>query len=88
MKIKEGYILREVAGSNIVVPIGNAQVSFNGIMTLNDVGTFIWKLLENGADKQQILQAVLDEYDVDSERAERDIAIYLEKLRSKDLIED
>ncbi|HAQ64162.1 MAG TPA: PqqD family protein [Ruminococcaceae bacterium] len=88
MKIKEGYILREVAGSNIVVPIGNAQVSFNGIMTLNDVGTFIWKLLENGADKQQILQAVLDEYDVDSERAEHDIAIYLEKLRSKDLIED
>lgn len=88
MKIKEGYILREVAGSNIVVPIGNAQVSFNGIMTLNDVGTFIWKLLEKGADKQQILQAVLDEYDVDSERAEHDIAIYLEKLRSKDLIED
>ena len=88
MKIKKGYILREVAGSNIVVPIGNAQVSFNGIMTLNDVGTFIWKLLENGADKQQILQAVLDEYDVDSERAEHDIAIYLEKLRSKDLIED
>ncbi|MBR0540684.1 MAG: PqqD family protein [Clostridia bacterium] len=88
MKIKEGYILREVAGSNIVVPIGNAQVSFNGIMTLNDVGTFIWKLLENGADKQQILQAVLDEYDVDSDRAEHDIAIYLEKLRSKDLIED
>lgn len=88
MKIKEGYILREVAGSNIVVPIGNAQVSFNGIMTLNDVGTFIWKLLENGADKQQILQAVLDEYDVDSNRAEHDIAIYLEKLRSKDLIED
>ena len=88
MKIKEGYILREVAGSNIVVPIGNAQVRFNGIMTLNDVGTFIWKLLENGADKQQILQAVLDEYDVDSDRAEHDIAIYLEKLRSKDLIED
>jgi hypothetical protein len=88
MKIKEGYILREVAGSNIVVPIGNAQVSFNGIMTLNDVGTFIWKLLENGSDNEQILNAILEEYDVEKEIAERDLKIYIEKLRSKDLIED
>ena len=88
MKIKEGYILREVADSNIVVPIGNAQVSFNGIMTLNDVGAFIWRLLEKGADKEQLLSAVLEEYDVDSERAEWDLNLYLEKLRSKDLIED
>ena len=50
MKIKDGYIIREVAGSNIVVPIGDEQMSFGGIMTLNPVGAFIWKLLENGAD--------------------------------------
>lgn len=88
MKIKEGYILREVAGSNIVVPIGNAQVSFNGIMTLNDVGTFIWKKLEKGADNDEILNAILDEYDVERDRAQWDLNLYIEKLRSKDLIED
>ena len=40
MKIKEGYLLREVAGSNIVVPIGEGELNFSGVITLNDVGAF------------------------------------------------
>ena len=88
MKIKEGYILREVASSNIVVPIGKAQVSFNGIMTLNEVGTLIWKLLEKGAEKGELVSAVTAEYEVDEQTASRDIDIYIAKLRDKGLIED
>lgn len=88
MKIKENYILREVAGSNIVVPIGDAQMSFNGIMTLNDVGTFIWKILEKGADREKIVERVLETYDVAREKAEQDIDKYLNKLRDKNLIEE
>lgn len=48
MKIKEGYLLREVAGSNIVVPIGEGELNFSGVITLNDVGAFFWKNLEKG----------------------------------------
>ncbi len=88
MKIKENYILREVAGSSIVVPVGDAQMSFNGIMTLNDVGTFIWKILENGADREQIIDSVLETYDVERKKAEQDIDKYLNKLRDKNLIEE
>lgn len=88
MKIKEGYVLREVAGSNIVVPLGNAEVSFKGIMTLNDVGTFIWKKLEAGATKEELLEAVLSEYDVSEEIASKDIDIYITKLRAENIIED
>ena len=90
MKIKEGYVLREVAGSNIVVPIGNAQMSFNGIMTLNDVGTFIWRMLdsENGADRQEIVNAVLKEYDADAETVEKDVERFLLKLRAHKLTEE
>ncbi len=88
MKIKENYILREVAGSNIVVPIGDAQMSFNGIMTLNDVGTFIWKILEKGAEREEIIDRVLETYDVARPKAEQDIDKYLNKLRDKNLIEE
>lgn len=90
MKIKEGYVLREVAGSNIVIPVGNAQMSFSGIMTLNDVGTFIWNLLdrEGGAEKQEILEAVLNEYDADEETVSKDIDRFIIKLQAQKLLED
>lgn len=46
MKIKEGYLLREVAGSNIVVPIGEGELNFSGVITLNDVGAFSGEILK------------------------------------------
>lgn len=88
MKIKEGYILREVAGNNIVVPVGTERISFNGLMTLNEVGSFIWRILENGADRDEIVAKVTESYAVDGETAGRDIDIYIAKLREKNLIED
>ncbi len=90
MKIKDGFVLREVAGRNIVVPTGGAQLSFNGIMTLNDVGTFIWKMLEseNGASREEIVEAVLAEYDADAQAVEKDVDRFLFKLRTQRLIED
>ena len=88
MRIKDGYIIREVAGSNIVVPVGDEQVSFGGIMTLNPVGAFVWKKLENGATKQELVEAVLSEYEVDRQTASADIDRYIEKLRQKNIIED
>lgn len=88
MKIKDGYIIREVAGSSIVVPIGDEQMSFGGIMTLNPVGAFIWKLLENGATKEELVDAVLNEYEIDRDTASNDIDKYIAKLREKNIIED
>lgn len=88
MKIKEGYTLKEIAGSNVVVPLGDTQVSFKGIMTLNGVGAFIWKLLEKGADREELIREVLAEYDIDKETASKDIDRYIIKLRAEKIIED
>ena len=88
MKIKDGYIIREVAGSNIVVPVGDEQMSFGGIMTLNAVGAFVWKKLENGATKEELVDALLAEYEVDRQTASADIDRYIAKLREKNIIED
>lgn len=87
MKIAEGYLLRTVAGKNIVVSIGDA-VNFNGMITLNDTGVFFWNLLQKETSKEEILNAVLEEYDVTVEEASRDVDEFIEKLKAAKILED
>ena len=86
MKIKEGFIIREVAGSYIVVAVGNAVKEFNGIINLNETGAFLWKALEKGATEEELLKAMLDEYDVDEETARSDINAFIQKLQEAKLV--
>lgn len=88
MKIKEGYLLREVAGSNIVVPVGEGSLDFSGVITLNEVGAFIWKILQNDVTSEEIIEKMLAEYDVDKETAENDVNEYISTLRGAELIAD
>ena len=69
MKVKDGFVLRAIAGSNIVVPVGAATAQFNGMITLNDSGAFLWRELEKGADVDSLTEALLREYDVDEATA-------------------
>lgn len=87
MKICDGYILRTVAGKNIVVSVG-ADVNFSGMLTLNDTGVFFWNLLKKNTTKEAMLEAVLKEYDVDREIASADIDEFLAKLNEKGILED
>ena len=88
MKIKEGYILREVAGNNIIVAIGGEAVNFNGIKTLNETGTFLWRNIEKGMDEEMLVKVLTDEYDVDAETAKNDVEEFVSLLISNGLIED
>lgn len=88
MKIKDGFLLREVAGSFIVVPLGAAAMDFGGMMTLNPVGAFVWRALETDTDEAQIVEKILAEYEIDRDTAARDVHIYAEKLRAAGLLED
>ena len=78
MKLKDGFILRLVAGSWVVVAVGQASVSFDGMLTLNDSGALLWQALAEGRDPAAALQA---EYDVSAEQAARDAAEFLETIR-------
>ncbi len=87
MKIKDGYMVREVAGSQIVVPVGERTVDFNGIITLNETAAFLWEKLAASAEKADLLAAMLAEYDVDEATAAKDIDLFLQKLKDADLLE-
>ena len=87
MKIKKGYILREVAGNYIVVAVWDAFKNFNGIINLNETGAFLWKRLEEGATEEQLKSALLNEYEVEEQIAENDIKAFISKLTEKGLLD-
>lgn len=86
MKIKDGFILREIAGSFIVVAVGEAVKTFNGVITLNETGAFLWKILEKGAEEQDLLSALLAEYDVEEEVAKEHVEKFIARLTEAKLI--
>lgn len=79
MKLKEGFVLRTVAGDTIVVPTGST-LDLNMMITLNDTGKFLWEKLEKGADTEELTAALLQEYDVEESTAKAHVAAFVEKL--------
>ena len=88
MKIKEGYLLRQVAGSNIIVAVGDEAVNFDGIKTLNETGAFLWNQIEQGQDEEGMVKALMGEYEVDEETAKNDVQEFVKLLINNGLIEN
>ena len=88
MKIKDGYMLRELDDMAIVVAVGKRAVEFNGMITLNSLGTFIWKCLSADTTEEEILTNILNEYDVDYDCAKKDLSDFLKKIRDAGLIDE
>lgn len=80
MRIKEGYVLRQVADLWVVLPLAEETVNFNGMIKLNECGALLWKELERGCELDGLVDAVLAEYRVTREQARTDVAGFLEKL--------
>lgn len=87
MKISEDYIIRQIAGEYIVVPTGKAAVKLNGLINLNETGAFLWKLLQEGASKEELLSGLLSEYDADEETAKADLEEFLDRLSAEGILE-
>ncbi len=87
MKIKEGFILRNVAGSFVVVPIGDATLDFNGMMNLNETGAFLFEKMIEGTTRDDLIAALTKEYDVDEETATKDVDTFIERVEKEDLFE-
>lgn len=86
MKIAEGYMLKSIADTYVVVPIGSRSVDFTSIISVNETGAFIWKQLENETTPEQILKNMLAEYDVIEAEAKADIDAFIEKLKDAELL--
>ncbi len=81
MKINNNFILKEIADSYMVVPVGNELIDLNAMITLNESGAFLWKLLLNDSTEYELVTAMLKEYDIDINTATEDIREFVGNLR-------
>ena len=88
MKIHPGYLLREVMDMYIVLGVGSETYAPNRIMSLNGTGAFLWRMLENGAERDELAEALVREYDTDRQTAEKDLDAFIARLREKALIDE
>lgn len=87
MKIVKEFILREIAGEYMLVPTGATTQEFNGLITLSETAKFIWEHLEEAGSLEDMLQMILDEYEIDEETARRDMVEFLTHLLGCGFIE-
>ena len=89
MKIKSGFMLRSIAGCKVVVSVGNRTLDFNGIINLNDTGAFLWERLEKGTTEDELVSAVLENYDeVDEPMARESVREFVGTIREAGCLDD
>lgn len=81
MKIKDGFILKNIADSYIVVAVGAAAKNFNGIINLNETGAFLWENIPQCKDEKELASALTSEYDVDDRTALKDASEFIARLK-------
>lgn len=81
MKRSADFLLRDVAGTLVIVPVNQAVLAFPGMITLNATGAYIWELLETEQTVQSLSDALVARYEVDSQTAQADVEAFLEKLK-------
>ena len=81
-------MLRDVAGSKVIVPVGTAVTAFPGMVTLNATGAYIWELLETEQTVDTLVDALLERYDVSQAQAKTDVVAFLKKLQNTGAVID
>lgn len=88
MKIKDGFVKRNIAGSDIVVPVGKNASEFNGMITLNESGAFFWDCLIEETTAEDVVAKVLEVYEVTPEKAAEDVNKFISMLRENGLLDE
>ena len=88
MKAKSGFVLRNIVDEFILMPTGDNIGKFNGTVLLNEVSAFVWEKLQNPVSRDDLLKAILDEFEVEKAVAAADLDALLAKLKEYDVIED
>lgn len=86
MKVNDHMILREIAGENVLIPVGEWVNTFRGIMSLNGSGLLLWQKLQRDCTEEELIAAVLDTYEIDEETAQKDVREFLAQLERADIL--
>ena len=84
--IKEGFVLRQMPGMNLVMPTGSRVKDFGGALMLNETGALIFSSLKEGGSIDETVQRILDTYDVDEAKARADVLKTVTALKEAGVI--
>ena len=88
MRQNPQFVLCDVAGNHVLMPVGSAAIDLNGMLSLNDTGVVIWEKLKSDMAFDELLTAILEEYNVSEEVARADLTRYLKTMRDVNAIVD
>jgi len=86
MKLKDGFLLREIAGRIVAVPVGDS-LNLNLMISLNSTGRFLWERLKTGASAQELKEALMETYNVREGLAQSDVDAFIKKLSENGFLE-
>lgn len=87
MKIRKGFLIKEVAGKNIVVSTEKREVDFDYIIHLNDSAKVLFEaLIEKELEEKDLVEILLDNYEVSQKQAEKDVSEFVEILKLNEII--
>lgn len=86
MNIKLDFVLRDIAGDLLLVPAGKAALDLNGMLTLNEVGAEIWRMLPEVADEEELIAKLLEIYEVEEPELRADVTDFLTALRKMGIL--
>ena len=88
MKTNKEYVLREISGEPLLIPTGMASQKLNGMIRLTETAAFIWKQVDTATDLEDIVEKILQEFEVDEETARRDVYGFLRELYVRDIVRE
>ena len=88
MKARPGFVLRSIVDELFLMPTGDNIGVFKGALLLNETAALVWQKLQTSVSRDNLLRAILDEFDVEEPVAAADLDALLERLRAYDVIED
>ena len=88
MKIKSDFLLREIAGVKIIVPVGSRVIDFKGLIMINELGAFIWDKLQVECTFDVVLDSILDNYEIDTDIAKTDLEEFLTMVRKNGALDE
>jgi len=81
-------VTRKTGNEYVLVPVANNIADMTSVYTLNETGAFIWELIDGKKSVEEIIEAVIDKYDVDREKATKDVFSLIDDMKNYLIIQD
>lgn len=81
-------VTRKTENEYVLVPVTNNIADMTSVYTLNETGAFIWELIDGTKSVEDLIEAVIDKYDVDQKKATKDVFCLIDDMKKYLIIQD